>query len=203
MGGGGRARDEDAAGLGVRVEDKADGGSTWKREDPAVLARERREAAARAASARAAKLSKQLQARQAVRSSVPSEALPRSQVAAVPAAWPPNCAAVMVGTLSLSYGLLRISSSSALWFPILAYLRDEDAEVAPGGPKLWRGLAVPPRHLPLHAGARQAGGGGEETGTAGRAGRQIRLARLERQGGRPNARRGAPRGRVHAGRPPV
>ncbi len=61
-----RARDEDAAALGVRVEDKGDGGSTWKREDPAVLARERREAARKAATARATKLEKQLQARQAV-----------------------------------------------------------------------------------------------------------------------------------------
>ena len=52
--------------LGVRVEDKGDGGSTWKRENPAVLARERREAARTAAAARATKLEKQLQARQAV-----------------------------------------------------------------------------------------------------------------------------------------
>mmetsp|Transcript_15209 Transcript_15209/g.45867 ORF Transcript_15209/g.45867 Transcript_15209/m.45867 type:complete len:825 (+) Transcript_15209:225-2699(+) len=60
-----RARDEDAAVLGVRVEDKGDGASTWKREDPAVLARERQQAAHTAAASRANKLDKQLQAKEA------------------------------------------------------------------------------------------------------------------------------------------
>lgn len=54
------ARDDTAAALGIRVEDKSDGGSTWKREDPAVLAADRAEAAERATAARVKKLSNKL-----------------------------------------------------------------------------------------------------------------------------------------------
>lgn len=49
------------------MEDKADGGSTWKREDPATLAAERAEAEARAAAARHKKLSNRLTTKKQVR----------------------------------------------------------------------------------------------------------------------------------------
>ena len=49
--------------LGVRLEDKADGSSVWKLEDPAVLAAERRDRAAAAAEAAAKMLRAGLEAR--------------------------------------------------------------------------------------------------------------------------------------------
>lgn len=57
------ARDDTAASLGIRVEDKADGGSTWKREDPATLAADRAEAVARALATRIKKLKNRLGAK--------------------------------------------------------------------------------------------------------------------------------------------
>ena len=62
-----RARDETMAKLGVRLEDRPGAPATWKREDPGVLAAERREAAAEKAKAEAAKVEKALAKQRGVR----------------------------------------------------------------------------------------------------------------------------------------